>query len=501
MEGPTPTSTKAPAPTPIPANTSTPAPTATPAPFVLASLPTGAPANCQSGMPVISGDGRYVAFVSSATNLVPGFDTFNGMRTCWRDAVYLRDMQTGMITLVSAPISGNEANGESRLPAISADGRYIAFESSSSNLAADSPAGGWNLFVRDMQTGTTTIVGALSQGSAAQAGTAQPGAANGASMATLVAKSGAAAAAQAASGMAGTRFIRPESSTAPAISADGRFIAFASSASDLVEGDTNNAVDVFLHDRQTGKTVRVSVASGGTQGNGDSGTASISADGRFVAFESIADDLVENDTNRKSDVFVHDVQAGTTVRVSVSSDGTEAYAYSLSPSISADGRYVAFTSLDLGMVSTDRNEAGTDIYLHDLQTGITSLESVSSKGLQGVDQDSVHPRISADGRFIVFYSNASRLVPGDKNDSPDAFLRDTQAKTTVCLSLSPDGKTGDGFTGLDEDFAPGISADGRYVVFQSEAKNLTTGDTNDWGDAFLRDVAAGTTVLVSAGMK
>ena len=187
----------------------------------------------------------------------------------------------------------------------------------------------------------------------------------------------------------------------PSISTDGRYVAFYSGASNLVSGDTNNKGDVFVHDQQSGQTERVSVASDGTQGIGDSLDPSISADGRYVAFSSWANNLVSGDTNIKPDVFVYDRQSEQTTRVSVTSDGTQGNGYSERPSISADGRYVAFDSIASNLVSGDTGHE--DVFVHDLQSGQTERVSVASDGTQGND-DSWYPSISADGRYVAFYS-------------------------------------------------------------------------------------------------
>src|SRR5437870_4266363 len=214
-----------------------------------------------------------------------------------------------------------------------------------------------------------------------------------------------------------------------AISGDGRFVAFRSSASNLVPGDTNGTFDVFVHDRQTGETVRASVASDGAQGNGASNTPAISADGRFVAFTSSASNLVPGDTNSTDDVFVRDRQTRQTTRVSVASDGTQSNGLSLYQSISADGRFVAFPSAATNLVPGDTN-AKADTFVHDRMTGATERVSVASDGTQG-NGDSGVPAISADGRFVAFESDATNLVPVDTNSSRDVFVRATGTPTTT----------------------------------------------------------------------
>src|SRR5439155_1129649 len=196
-------------------------------------------------------------------------------------------------------------------------------------------------------------------------------------------------------------------SFAPAISADGRFVAFPSEATNLVPGDTNGATDVLVRDRRTGTTERVSVSSAGAEANGTSFTPAISADGRLVAFASEADDLVIGDTNQAFDVFVHDGMTGTTERVSVDSTGAQANAASIEhfcPALSADGRFVAFESDATNLVPVDTN-AATDVFVRDRLTATTDRVSVDSTGAQANDR-SDFPAISADGSVVAFVSTA-----------------------------------------------------------------------------------------------
>src|SRR5438132_6325767 len=231
-----------------------------------------------------------------------------------------------------------------------------------------------------------------------------------------------------------------DASLGSALSADGRFVAFDSAATERVAGDTNVASDVLVHDRQTGTTERVSVASDGTQGNGSSGLLSfafppaLSADGRFVAFVSFAANLVAGDTNGATDVFVHDRQTGTTERVSVASDGTQGDGTSSSSALSADGRFVAYHSAATTLVAGDTNGA-TDVFVHDRQTGTTERVSVASGGTQG-NGISAAPALSGDGRFVAFHSTATNLVAGDTNGAPDVFVHDRQAGTTERVSVA-----------------------------------------------------------------
>ncbi len=278
----------------------------------------------------------------------------------------------------------------------------------------------------------------------------------------------------------------------PSISADGRCVAFHSTATDLVSGDTNLWDDVFVRDRHSGTTERVSVGSGGTQGNSASRFASLSSDGRYVAFDSYATNLVPGDTNTSIDIFVHDRQSGTTVRVSVSSGGVQGDSASRISSISSDGRYVAFYSYATNLVSGDTNGV-SDIFVRDLQSGTTERANLSAAGAQG-NGFSLHSWISGDGRCVAFASNSNNLVSGDTNPWQDIFVRDLQSGTTERVSVDAAGVQADG----PSDY-PSISADGRYVSFRSTASNLVSGDTNGVSDVFIHDRQSGTTERVSIG--
>jgi len=273
------------------------------------------------------------------------------------------------------------------------------------------------------------------------------------------------------------------------ISADGTVVAFWSFADNLVAGDTNRQADIFMRDGTGGVTTRLSVAADGTQANGSSETASISADGRLVAFASNASNLVPGDTNRAEDVFVRDVVAGTIVRASVASDGTQGDDESLDPVISADGRIVAFTSNATTLVRNDTS--GIDVFVHELATGTTTRVSLASDGSQA-DDDCVNPAISGDGRFVAFESRATNLVSADTNGATDIFLRDVAAGTTVRVSVASDGTEAD-----SDSFNAAISGDGRFVAFESRATNLVPNDTNGASDVFVHDMLTGTTVRVS----
>ena len=394
--------------------------------------------NLVSRYPSISADGRFVAFDSSATNLATG-DT-NGN---WD--VFVRDLPNGMTTRVSVDASGGQVSGDSRAPTLSADGRYVAFYSLSPGLVGGDTNGVSDVFVRDLLTGSNTLVSVDSSGAHA----------NGAS-------------------------------SLASISPDGRYVAFLSSASNLVAGDTNNVVDVFVHDLLLGGTTRASVDSAGVQANNACFDPSISRDGRFVAFGSSASNLVPGDTNGVRDVFVRDLSNNTTVRASVDSAGTQGNGNCGVPSLSADGRFVGFAGLANNLVPGDTNGA-LDVFVRDLQ-GLTTLRvSVSSSGAQSNGNSGVCS-ISADGRWISFGSSASNLVLGDTNGVDDVFAHDRLSGATMRVSVDSSGLEGNaGSSSTTSGETDAISADGRYVAFFSVASNLVPGDTNAVGDILVRD--------------
>lgn len=275
----------------------------------------------------------------------------------------------------------------------------------------------------------------------------------------------------------------------PAISADGRFVAFESSANDLVAGDTNGSHDIFVQDRQTGIIERVSVSSSGIQGNLSSHTPDISADGRFVAFVSAADNLVSGDTNAAYDVFVRDRVGGTTERVNVGPLGVEANHGGGSASISGDGRFVAFSSEATNLVPGDT--FFVDVYVRDRLAGVTTKVSVSSDGATG-NTTSEHPAISADGRFVAFSSGASNLVAGDTNGVPDVFVHDLVTASTTRVSVAFDGTQASGTSRN-----PAISGGGRFVAFESLANNLDAGEPLILLHIYVHDRETGTTSRIS----
>lgn len=375
----------------------------------------------------ISADGRFVAFESTSTDLVPG-DT-NG---AWD--VFVHDRSTGVTERVSVDSAGNQGNGHSHSPRLSGDGRYAAFTSVATNLVPNDANSKGDVFLHDRLTGETSRVSVSSGG----------GEGNG-------------------------------YSEQPAISADSRYVAFTSHASNLVPGDTNGSGDVFVHDRITAVTRRVSVDTGGEQGNSLSWQPSISADGRYVAFESSATNLVPDDTNYTSDVFLHDSLTGQTWRVSVDSNGDQGDGYSWLPFVSADGRYVSFCSTSHFFPESNGYRHW---YVRDRETEETTHVALYAPGW---GPGSPAP-LTSDGRHIVFESWASDIVSGDTNDYGDVFILDRSTETIERLSVSSSGSEANSYS-----LFPVVSADGNIVAFTTGADNLVPGDTNGYSDVFVRD--------------
>lgn len=422
----------------------------------------------------LSTDGRYVAFRSAATNLVTGqADTNNGFD------IFLFDRVTGATALVSHSNTSASATGDtgSLVPTISADGRYVGFLSAAANLVNGrtdiSGVAPVDVFLYDRDTTANRVV-TLREASL-------PILAAGGSSTALASR--------------------------PAVSDDGRYIAYASRATNLVDGqtDTNNLSDVFLYDRVTGATVLVSHTSdsASTTGNAESTSPVISSDGRYVAFQSFANNLVAGtDANNQVDVFLYDRDTGVTTLVSRRSGSATATGNGLSdtPVMSSDGRYVVFRSAATNLVAAQTDANNTfDVFLFDRDTGVTTLVSrTSASATTAGDAVSGAAVISADGNYVAFSSNATNLVPGqtDTNATSDVFLFDRSAGTTALVSRTSASATttGDAISG-----AAAISGNGSYVAFISNATNLVAGqtDTNTVADVFLFDRVAGTTTLVS----
>jgi len=436
---------------------------------------------------------------SSADNIYPN-DANLGFGGLFPNKTVLAAAQvttnTGATTRVSISSDGTQANGGSESPSISADGRYVAFSSSASNLVDGDTNSQSDVFIRDLQSGTIELISRSSDGT-----------------------------------------IGNGSSTNPTISADGRFIAYASSASNLVNSDSNNVLDIFLYDRQTKITKRVSLASDGTEANNSSSRPTISGDGRFIAFVSSASNLSSGCANCTQEIFLNDQQTGMTREISHvgSYDGGEK---ATRPSISEDGSYIAYdggyygfgASLDvyifnrqtsstlkipdpsglcspylcdvkmLPAISADGRYvvyylepvSGLDItpsylYLYDQQTSSNEPILYNTDGSPMSLANGYPISISADGRYIVFISSNNNLVPGYTFSNEEIFVRDRQLGVTEIASIADDGTPANANSDYSDDPCSCITQDGRIVVFDSYASNLVPADTNNVIDVFIRD--------------
>jgi hypothetical protein len=276
------------------------------------------------------------------------------------------------------------------------------------------------------------------------------------------------------------------------MSSDGRYVVFPSDASNLVASDTNGTTDVFVRDRTTDQTIRVSVSSTGVEGNDWSAYPVISADGSTVAFLSAATNLVSGDTNGKYDVFVHDLSSQATYRVSLkSSTSVEGNDDCWGPpSLTSDGSKVAFTSFASNLVSGDANGV-PDVFVRDRTTTVTTVVSVNSPGSPG-NADSYFPLISGNGQYVAFTTQATDIVSGDTNNATDVVRYNFASGARVRISQSSGGTQGN-----DASQAWSINSTGTIVAFSSSATNLVASDTNSVPDVFLRFPGYSTTIRVS----
>lgn len=402
----------------------------------------------------VSADGRYVAFGSYAANLVTG-DYYGNQD------VFVRDLLTQTTVLASrASGSSSPANGPSFDALLSGNGRYVVFNSYATDLVIPDANENRDVFVRDLQTATTTLVSKNVSGTGSAndfSATAEP-----------------------------TRML---------ISSNGQGIVYTSYATDLTPvANTNFNEDVFYFNLAAGTNRLLSVNLAGTAaGNDWSVDPVISANGQVVAFESAATDLVGlPDANGGGDVFAQDLVTGLNELVSVNSSGTAtASGLSSSPYLSYDGRYVAFQSSGANLAANDPNTR-VDVFRRDRLSGVTTLVSVNTNGVAGNSSSTVRG-ISADGRYVVFSSYSFDLVNADYNGSEDVFVRDMVSNVTLLVSRTPGGDVGNSGS-----FHPVISGDGVYVAFESYATDLTTATkSGDYVDVFVRNLTNGMMRLVS----
>ena len=469
----------------FPINTAAPPPPSPANVIALVSAATdGTEGNGDSNLAAISSSGRFVAFVSRASN-------FTSIATNGFENIFLRDTciaATAGCTPSTVPVSvvpdGSLGNGDSgasagfaTAPAISADGRFVAYASDATNLVGNDSNASTDIFLRDTCVGAPVgCAPATTRVSVASDGTQSNG-----------------------------------NSFAPSLSADGRFIVFGSNATNLVANDNNQTFDVFLRDTCQGapvgcspSTTRLSVASDGSEADDASTVPVMSANGRYVAFDSAAKNLTPNDTTTFVDVFVRDTCfdapvgcSPTTTRVSVGPGGLQGNQGSTFPSISGDGRFIAFASFASNLVVGGVPQGIDNVFLRDTCAGApaecvptTILVSASTAGMPG-NAASGLPSVSAGGRFIAFNSDAQNLVLGDTNGFTDVFVRDTcLTASTPCLpstlrvSVSAAGDQGN-FNSV----IPAISASGHFVVFGGGASNLLPNDANGSTDVFLANTS------------
>jgi hypothetical protein len=399
----------------------------------------------------VSADGRYVAFTSDAESL-RGIDIVPGIKN-----VYRFDRTTGDVALVSVNTAGTGGgNLDSLDPVISADGSVVAFYSSASNLHPLDKDTGPDVFARNLTTGTTYLVSVNSAGT----GSADGGA------------------------------------DSPVISADGTVVAFRSTASNLHPLDASFNSDVFARNLVTGTTYLVSVRVGGSS-IGDSDSPVISADGSVVAFSSTSPSLHPLDKSMTSDVFARNLLTGTTQLVSINSAGTAGgNGASDTPVISANGSVVAFRSSASNLHPLDTNTT-SDIFARNLTTGTTYLVSVNSAGTGSGDGTSDEAVISANGDVVAFRSSANNLDPLDTNPNSDVFARSLAMSAAHLVSVHSSGPGSGTANSNNYSSSPAISADGNVVAFYSSSTDLESLDTNTSFDAFARNLATGTTSLVS----
>ncbi len=396
--------------------------------------------------------------------------------------------RSGETIRVSVDSNGNQANNVSYSQSISRDGRYVAFASKGTNLGGSDGS----IFLHDNQTGETRLVQS-SYVAPYKWATGWPViSGNGQYVAFIHLGLGGAKLKNVETGQ--VEHIA-DSYSKIALSNDARFVAFATPGA-MVSGDTNGFQDIYLRDRLTGATEIISIRTdGGPSLYPDSDcyycrgniNPSVSDDGMYVAFQSTTKNLVDGDTNRYTDIFIRDRAAGATRRISVDSFGNEANGPSQGPSISADGRYVVFQSTASNLVPGDINNS-SDVFIHDLVAGTTERVSLNIYGGQTLDGSSGGACISPDGRYVLYSSSSTTIIPGDTNDAGDVFMRDLLEGTTEIISLDSSGNQVNGSSG-----GACIDAQGKNIVFGSYATNLVLDDTNGVHDIFVRTTVVDTT--------
>jgi len=408
--------------------------------FTRASVSTGGvEANGASTKSSISADGVQVTFASSATNLVTG-------DTNLAKDIFLHNRLDDTTILVSSGVSSTQSNGDSDAPVISSDGKWVVFHSYATNLTSDADTNdAADIFRYEISTGTMTRISNVTAG----------GNANGHSF-------------------------------DPVIDENGDYIVFQTDASDLFASDTNAKTDIVMYDVTLDSISQISKDTLDAPTDGNSMNPAVSADGRRIAYSSVATNVVASDTNGYSDIFYYNVDTDTTILVSKANSGTQGNERSYFPTISANGRYVAFESdaTNLLASSADTNLVG-DVFVYDTVTNTISRVSVASGGTQsngssGGSVDYPNISLSEDGTYVVFRSAATNLVASDTNGYIDVFMHDRQSNITTRVSENLDGTQ---FNHVS--YYPVITRTGTFIAFYSYATNAVTNDTNGFGDVFV----------------
>jgi Tol biopolymer transport system component len=380
----------------------------------------GVGADAESSYPQTDGDGRYIVFQSRAENLVPNSGSD------WD--IFIKDRVTGIVTLASRGLLNQAPDGYSSHPYISEDGRYVAFSSYATNLVSTPLGSTQNVFVFDQQTGVIEHVSTNSEG--------QPG---------------------------------NEPSIAYGISGDGRYVLMTSDSTNFSATDTNEQGDVYVKDRQTGAIELISVGIGGVGANNGSYLPHFSTNGRYVAFTSLGTNLVPDDTNATWDIFWRDRDTQTTAIVSRATDNSQNQGYVTNAFVTDDGRYVGFIAEGNSLHPDALPGNDDNLIRHDMQTGANLLISADTEG--NAVSISNGPQFSSDGRWVVFSGYDNILVPTDTNTENDVYLKEVETGVTEIVSVAEGGIPGDGSS---QDAT--INRDGTVIVYSSAATNFAPND-------------------------
>jgi hypothetical protein len=386
----------------------------------------------------MTADGRIVAFIGS-TNGPPANNS----------SIFVWDSLSGNTTLASGDLGGQiPSNSICAWPVLDSSGQYVAFLSAGSGLVTNTLSGDFHLYRRDLQMASTVLLDSDTNNSGSLLNTAP----------------------------------------VPSLSGDGQFVAFESSEAKLVPRDPNRSLDVFVRNIGSNSTELISIRASALPSYSPNGPNtlslfSVSSDGRFIAFSSDADNVVANDTNGSRDAIVRDLLLGTNLLVSANTNNLPANNFSTGPVISGDGRFVAFTSTANDLVPGDSNKA-LDVFVRDMQTGLTTLISVKTNSSGPGNKDSYLPFISTNGRFVVFRSTATDLAPGSFTGVDNLFLRDRQLGTTTALTTNGG-------------WSPTMTPDGHYIAFGDGSDRIYVRDTQASATIFTKSASIALIISIS----